>query len=170
MSDTAGHVPANPTCGMRGGSAGHCPINETCTRANASIQLNHRMTNGPTSKQKRHFTLAWLPWLLLGTLVLALSPSLPTPPCPLFTIRTSFFATNALNLSYSGDSYSPQFLAPVYVMPGRSACASIPVAMNFFAVVCGNAGGGPTRPLPWRCCRMTARAINANAKAAAKPS
>jgi tetratricopeptide (TPR) repeat protein len=98
------------------------------------------MTNGSTSKQKRHFTLAWLPWLL-GMLVLALYALTANPALPTVYDWTGFLQQPPLALSYSGDSYSPQFLAPVlYVVtwPIRLLPAQvIPVAMNFFAVVCG---------------------------------
>lgn len=98
------------------------------------------MTNGQTTNQKRQFTLTWLPWIL-GTLVLAFYAVTANHSLPAVSDWTGFLQQPPLAQAYSGDTYMPQFLAPVlYVVtwPIRWLPPHIiPVALNFFAVICG---------------------------------
>lgn len=98
------------------------------------------MTNGPTTNQKRHFALNWLPWLL-GAGVFALYAVTANHALPTVSDWTAFLQQPPLALSYSGDSFSPQIFAPVlYVVtwPIRLLPQHlIPIAFNFFSVLCG---------------------------------
>lgn len=97
------------------------------------------MTNGPTTNEKRHYTLTWLPWLL-GALVLVLYAATANRSLPTVTDWTALLGQPPLALSYSGDTFTPQIFAPVlYVVtwPLRLLPQQlIPTALNFFAVIC----------------------------------
>ncbi len=98
------------------------------------------MTKGRESENKRHFTLAWLPWLL-GVAALI---------CYTFTLNRSLsFLPDWLGLMGSppagartaGWFWQPELLAPAYyavTLPLRWLPERwIPLATNFFSAVCG---------------------------------
>lgn len=98
------------------------------------------MTNGPLTKQKRHYTLTWLPWLL-GALVLLLYGATASRSLPTINDWIAFLQQPPVAHSYAGHTHQPVFLAPVlYVVTWPIRLLPdhlIPLGLNFFAVLCG---------------------------------
>lgn len=96
------------------------------------------MTNGRTTKQNRHYTQAWLPWLLgLGVLalyLLTLNRNLSFLP------DWAMVQQLPMGIRASGWYFGAEFLAPVYyaaTYPLRWLPAPyIPIAVNLFSAVC----------------------------------
>ena len=97
------------------------------------------MTNGRSTDQKRLFTLTWLPWLL-GALVLVLPLPRQIAPCLLWLIGPAYY--NSPHRDPLCRLHAcPGISAPVYYIvtyPLRwLPVQHIPLALNFFSVLCG---------------------------------